>query len=259
MTQPVGAAGRRLGAWGEWRSWRPMGFGSRLARTVRDPVIEPLWPGRRVLVGLGRASTLDGAAGTSPALSVRDEAGLELAGPPEVHAALLDAAGAAGLVLDGYFVELPRRDTPAGRVTAPVAVVPGIGALARQLMLGGGATRLAPAVDRAAGAGDPGLPVAATVPPGSPAVTAFVAVDLLAVDDEVLLDVPLVERRRVLEAVVAAGERVRRGPYVRPPAESWYGQWRALGFREVAVKSANGRYAPGETSPDWAIARIPRG
>jgi hypothetical protein len=37
----------------------------------------------------------------------------------------------------------------------------------------------------------------------------------------------------------------------------WFGQWRAFGFREVAVKGANSRYTPGVPNPDWAKASIP--
>jgi len=44
---------------------------------------------------------------------------------------------------------------------------------------------------------------------------------------------------------------------VRPPIEAWYSQWRALGFREVVLKSANGRYTPGTPAADWATLVIP--
>ena len=89
-------------------------------------------------------------------------------------------------------------------------------------------------------------------------VPSFVAIDLLALDDEVLIDVPLLERRRLLDSVVVAGERVRRSPHARPPAEAWYRQWRAFGFREIAVKEANGRYRPGVAADDWARSPIPQ-
>ena len=55
----------------------------------------------------------------------------------------------------------------------------------------------------------------------------------------------------------AVGELVRRTPHALLPASSWYRQWRALGFRSMAVKDANSRYRPGEASPEWSIAAIP--
>jgi ATP-dependent DNA ligase len=82
-------------------------------------------------------------------------------------------------------------------------------------------------------------------------------VDLLALDDDSLLDVPLLERKRLLDAVLIVGELVRRTPHARLPAGNWYRQWRALGFREIAVKDANSRYRPGQASDDWTISAIP--
>ena len=45
----------------------------------------------------------------------------------------------------------------------------------------------------------------------------FVATDLLWLDDTSLLDVPLLERRRLLESVIAESDVVRVGAFVRPP------------------------------------------
>ena len=86
---------------------------------------------------------------------------------------------------------------------------------------------------------------------------AFVAVDLLLVDDEPLVDIPLLERKRILEGVLDEGELVRRTAFVRPPVDAWLGTWRSIGFGELAYKAANSRYRPGEQNPDWATARIP--
>ena len=74
----------------------------------------------------------------------------------------------------------------------------------------------------------------------------FVAIDLLWLDDKSLLDVPLLERRRLLES------RPRRsrtwsgsGAFIRPPIESWVGSWRAQGFAGLTYKAANSRYHAG--------------
>jgi ATP-dependent DNA ligase len=86
----------------------------------------------------------------------------------------------------------------------------------------------------------------------------FVAVDLLELDGESLLDVPLLERKRLLDSILRESENVRLTPIVRAPAAPWYSQWRGVGFTEMAFKAANSRYTPGVVSRDWAITRIPR-
>jgi len=68
-----------------------------------------------------------------------------------------------------------------------------------------------------------------------------VAVDLLSIDGSNLIDIPLLERKRLLDS--ASSRRVVRiTPYVRPPIGSFALTWRALGFQELAYKPANGRY-----------------
>ena len=49
----------------------------------------------------------------------------------------------------------------------------------------------------------------------------YVATDLLWLDDTSLLDVPLLERRRLLESVLVESDVVRVGAFIRPPIESW--------------------------------------
>jgi ATP-dependent DNA ligase len=94
------------------------------------------------------------------------------------------------------------------------------------------------------------------VPGDEPA--AFVATDLLWIDGQSLLDIPLLERKRVLESALDERELVRRTMVVRPPVESWFAQWRALGFEEVTFKGANGRYRPGTVAEDWTVIVMPR-
>ena len=93
-----------------------------------------------------------------------------------------------------------------------------------------------------------------TEPPGAPPGEAdprFIAVDLLELEREPLLDVPLLERRRLLESVVASGERIRVSQVVRQPIGSWLVAWRALGFTAYIAKHANSRYLPGEVNAEW--------
>ena len=86
---------------------------------------------------------------------------------------------------------------------------------------------------------------------------AFVATDLLWVDGEGLLDVPLLERRRLLEGVLDESYLVRLSAFVRPSAVLTLVTWGALGFRDLSYRAANSRYLPGQENPDWAVTRAP--
>ncbi|HYM83181.1 MAG TPA: hypothetical protein VEY67_03395, partial [Candidatus Dormibacteraeota bacterium] len=96
----------------------------------------------------------------------------------------------------------------------------------------------------------------APVAPGDELV--LVAIDLLALEGEPLLDIPLLERKRLLDSVLEPSHLVRLGAYVRPPIDPWIGSWRAQGFHAIAFKDANGRYRPGERADDWAVSNIPQ-
>ena len=86
----------------------------------------------------------------------------------------------------------------------------------------------------------------------------YVATDLLWVDDTSLVDIPLLERRRILESVLGESDLVRIGAFIRPPIMSWVGSWKAQGFDGLTYKAANSRYHPGEMTKDWAISGMPR-
>ena len=92
---------------------------------------------------------------------------------------------------------------------------------------------------------------------------AFVAVDLIELDEEPLLDVPFQERRRLLESVIDPGVQVRVSPVVKHPLGGWLIGWRANGFTHYLAKHQNSRYVPGERNDDWLKlalrAETPRG
>jgi ATP-dependent DNA ligase len=225
-------------------AWRPQAFGPGNAKRILDALVEPLWAGYRVL-----AFTIAGG----PARLV-DPDGVDLAELyPSVASALAAASAADRLVLDGYLTDQATR-SPIG-VTGGEIPAPSAKELTAQFFLGGGAA------DVVAGRTKVDERTRRTVDPalaGAAGAVAFVAVDLLLVDDEVLLDIPLLERKRVLESVLAENELVRRTPFVREPLGSFLASWRAQGFGALAYKSANGRYTPGVQNPGWATAAIPR-
>ncbi len=79
----------------------------------------------------------------------------------------------------------------------------------------------------------------------------FVAWDLVELDGAALHDVPLQERRRLLESVIAETARVRISPAVRVPLDRWLVAWQRDGFTHVIAKHMNSRYRHGATAEDW--------
>jgi ATP-dependent DNA ligase len=81
----------------------------------------------------------------------------------------------------------------------------------------------------------------------------YAAFDLLEVDGESLLDIPLLERRRHLEGVLTPSVNVRLTPYVSRALRSWRDTLAAQGFRRVVLKNWNSVYAPGRENKDWLV------
>jgi bifunctional non-homologous end joining protein LigD len=217
------------------RTWRPQAIGSGKVRDIDDPLIEPLWSGRRVLAHVG--------GGTA---TLVDETGAEQV-EDVIAAALVESVAALDAILDGYLTTDPARSGE-GVVLASGVEAPSALQMTRQLLIGGNPDRDA-RVDALRG-GEP-----EPQPLGEHLV--FVAVDLLALDGDALLDVPLLERKRLLDAVVGEAELVRLGIHVRPPIDPWLATWRALGFRSLVYKAANSRYRPGQPNDAWAVVAIP--
>lgn len=92
---------------------------------------------------------------------------------------------------------------------------------------------------------------------------AFVAIDLLDLDGEPLLEIPFQERRRLLESVIDESIQVRVSPTVKQPIAGWLAGWRANGFTHYLARHMNSRYEPGTRSDDWLRlslqATAPRG
>jgi hypothetical protein len=220
------------------QAWRPQRFGNLRAGAISDPIIEPLWGGDRTLV-------IVSAAGERPRFV--DEHGEPLEDPllEPIVAELATSLRADSVVLDGYLTRQPNVDPGLAIKMRPQ--IPTHGQVLGALFLGSSGTKVAKAIERteAAPAIDPDLPLT------------FVAVDLLAIDDQPLLDVPLLERKRILETAFEEADLVRRSAFVRPPAGTFLVSWRAFGFVEIAYKSANSRYTPGQPNPGWAVATIP--
>jgi hypothetical protein len=216
-----------------------MAFGHKSPWKVADPICEPLWGGRRVLVEV--------AGGL---VDIRGTDGAGVGGHDALREAIAQAAFADELLLDGSLLPAPLRDTEGARVRVGLDSVKSPGDRVRHFFIG--ESPLAGKREALQQADEARMPAPADEP------AAFVATDLLWIDGQSLLDIPLLERKRVLESALDERELVRRTMVVRPPVESWFAQWRALGFEEVTFKGANGRYRPGAVAQDWTVIVMPR-
>lgn len=221
------------------RALRLQEFGAGRSDRVAEPVVEPLWSGLRVI------AAAQGAAG----VLLHD--GEELLGHEELTQALAQAVAntASGVILDAYVTkQISGEDTG---IRSGIMPIPSVGRLLARSLVGG---RI---LDKAQQIEDDRAERAAQRFAEDDPVN-LVAVDLLWLDGEWLLDVPLLERKRLLGSILPGDPLVRPSMYVRPPIETWIGSWRAQGFRSLAFKGANSRYRPGEIAPDWISTPIPR-
>ncbi len=130
-------------------------------------------------------------------------------------------------------------------VDASVAVLDGVWTAQPFIGVGSAAAHLAEAIE------EEGLADDVPDPRTTERARAFIAIDLLQLDDEPLHDVPYLERRRLLESVVTETSQVRVTPSVTRPVEHWVAAWRTAGFTHHVAKHQNGRYRPGERTDDW--------
>jgi ATP dependent DNA ligase domain len=211
---------------------RPQAYGNGPLDKVRDPLIEPLWTGVRALAAVDR----DGA-------TLVDADGDEVLGMAAIKETLGSSVRAGGVVLDGFLTKQTEH------AAAPMLWPDEMPSMARLVGL-----RRNRAVDTVALKEEA---LAAQTFESEDEVS-FVATDLLWLDGTSLLDVPLLERRRLLESALIESDVIRIGAFIRPPIESWVGSWRSMGFAGLTYKAANSRYLPGEPNPDWVVTGMPR-
>jgi ATP-dependent DNA ligase len=214
--------------------WAPMrAYQGRRKFEITDPVAEPLWSGARVLAHF--TSTPDEV---EPAqVRLIEELGVDVAPElPELSAAIGRAVLARRAIVDGVVTRQVSLDG------IGAAAIPEVRASASSLLMRNNAEL--DVVPR--GATDPGLD---DVDP----VDGFVAFDLLFIDGTSLLDVPLLERKRILESVVSQDQLVRVSAHVRPPIATWVATWKAMGLRGGILKASNSHYRPGDDTIEWRL------
>ena len=220
-------------------SWRPQLFGDKRAASIADPIVEPLWTGPRILV------LVDGST-----VRLTDADGQPIEGYPEIVDALRESAAGATALLEAFLTPEPIQDASAIAGRESLTMPKPAEAMTQMIVgiRGDRKDRLALQKEEAR----------RRTLDGADERVAVVAVDLLWLDDESLFDVPLLERKRILESVLPESDLVRVGIHVRPPIDAWLGSWRSFGFRRLAYKAANSRYIPGHKNQDWATAAIPQ-
>jgi ATP dependent DNA ligase-like protein len=217
------------------REWRPQTLSRATGKpTIVDPLVEPLWSGVRVLVHY-RGSEQEDQWGTIEVIDMYGDDALEAA--PIALDFLRRSILASEAVIDGV---ITTQATTGGEGLS--VVVTGRSNPMSQLFVGQPrqAISFEPPRNR-----EPGMP-------------GFVALDLLSIDDQPLFDVPLLERKRVLEGAIAQSDLVRISPVVRPPLRQWFASWQSAGFKGLMIKSSNSRYEPGGETREWAtVLRMP--
>jgi ATP-dependent DNA ligase len=216
---------------------RPQLYGYGRTDRVKDPLVEPQWTGVRVL-----------GAVEDDVVELRDAEGDIVTDRPEVQRALVDAVRAGSLIFDGFLTKDAVRDNIE---LLPATEMPTAGQLLAKPFLGMRRDRIKEVREQRER-----LARAATFRDDE--VVVLMITDLLRLDGQSLLDVPLLERKRLLDAVVAESELVRVGVFVRPPIDMWVTSWRRLGFFGLSFRGANSRYHPGEERDEWTTAPMPR-
>ncbi|MEI7744725.1 MAG: hypothetical protein WCK58_13370 [Chloroflexota bacterium] len=225
-------------------AWRPQLPGKLAVKHVKDALVEPEWVGARVAAAL----TTDEAALFREGDRIRV--------PSDLAAALIDAFNAVDAVVEGRLTTKALEDG--------AGVAPALPSVERPPIL-------IPRVFRSGVKDDPFVRSrdrehrAATLEPRViDAVErgerhAFVATDLLWLDGTPLDDVPLAERKRLLDGVIIPSVLVRVTPYIKPSAKLTLVTWGQLGFEELAYRAANSRYTAGAENPDYAMGMPPMG
>src|SRR5512141_694364 len=217
--------------------WRPQRIRhGRFVPQIVDPLVEPLWSGTRVIVHYRDSDEHDQWGD----IEVLDQYGDDATNDaPMALDFLRRSVLAAEAVIDGV---ISTQATGGGEGLA--VVLSGRTKPLQRMFIGGPASDVTfepPKDYRHAGQ------------------AAFVALDLLSLDNQQLFDIPLLERKRLLEGTIQESELVRVSPVVRPPLRQWFATWRSAGFKGLMIKSSNSRYEPGGETSQWAtVERMPR-
>lgn len=216
--------------------WAPMrAYDGRRSFAIKDPIVEPLWSGTRVLAHVMITPDADPPA----TVHLIEPLGADVA--PELPE-LTRALGTGVLALDAIIDGVITRELTLDGVGA--AAIPEIRSRPTEMFVRSSLdfdVQPRGMVEERAAEADP--------------VDGFVAVDLLRLDGTSLLDVPLLERKRLLESVIDPGPLLRISEHVRPPADPWVATWKSMGLAGGIMKAANSRYHPSDDTIEWRLLK----
>jgi len=220
------------------RDWAPMrAYRGRRSFDVKNALVEPLWSGTRALAHV----SVDPEGDPPATVALIEESGLDLA---EELPELTQVIGTGVLALDAIVDGVITRQLTLDGVGA--AAIPEIRSRPTEMFVRGSLdfdVQARGVIEELAADADP--------------VDGFVAVDLLRLDGTSLLEVPLLERKRLLESVISPGPLLRLSSHVRPPHDPWVATWKSMGLKGGMLKAANSRYHPNDDTIEWrAIERL---
>jgi len=222
--------------------WRPQFPGRRETKDLADPIIEPDWAGLRAVVAV--------EGGKAEFYRYGDRIDV----PRSLEEALGYAFEAVDGVIEGHLTK-QAFDTGVGAypVVDPVARP----IFSRPRFLSRRKTD-SYVIGRRHQADEEGRALAILEALADGEDYAFVATDILWLDGQDLCSIPLQERKRQLDTVLAQSRLVRVTPWTHPRGSRMSGTWGTLGFEHVCWRGANSRYTPGEENPDWVVVPAPK-
>jgi hypothetical protein len=225
-------------------AWRPQRPGREPVKRIVDALVEPDWNGLRVVCALS----------VDAAVFVHDGEAIPV--PAELPPAMIDAFDGLDALIEGTLTTKALESgegilPPMPGVERPPILVPRV---VRRSIQDDPYVR---ARDHEAREDAIAGPVLARLARGER--HAFVASDLVWLDGTPLDDVPLLERKRLLDGVLDASYLVRITPIVKPSAILTLVTWGTLGFRELHYRAANSHYLVGRENPECAVTRPPVG
>ena len=216
--------------------WRPMrAYEGRRTFDIKDPVVEPLWSGTRVLAHVIVSPDEDPPAQVHLIERMGADVATELAD-------LARVLGEGVLALDAIVDGIITRQLTLDGVGA--AAIPEVRSRPTEMFVRSNLdfdVQPRGVIEERAEEAEP--------------IDGFVAVDLLRVDGTSLLDGPLLERKRLLESVIEPGRLLRVSNHVRPPADPWVATWKSMGLEGGIMKAANSRYRPSDDTIEWRLLR----
>lgn len=222
--------------------WRPQFPGRRDTKDLIDPIIEPDWAGLRVVAAIDR--------GKAEIYRYGDRLDV----PRSLEEALGYAFEAVDGVVEGHLTK-QAFDTGVGAYPVVDPVARPVLSMPRFFKRGNSDPYI---VGRRHQAEEEARALAFIEALEAGEDHAFVAVDLLWLDGQDLRAIPLQERKRQLDTVLAQSRLVRVTPWTRPGGSRMSGTWGTLGFEHICWHAANSRYTPGEENPDWVVVGAPK-